>query len=90
VAARHDNVYLEISGHRPARMTTQGFGWEPLIRLGTERLRHRILFGTATWLSPKGPNALATEVVDLVGPDVATDWLHNNAHHLLQPTPQPK
>lgn len=82
-AARHENVYLEISGHRPKRMTSPGFGWEPLVQLGASSLRHRILFGTATWLSPKPVNALADEVAALVGADVATDWLHGNARRLL-------
>jgi predicted TIM-barrel fold metal-dependent hydrolase len=84
VAARHDNVYLDISGHRPSRMATPGFGWEPLITLGSSSLRHRILFGTCSWLSPQPANLLATEVADLVGDDVAADWLHNNTQRLLE------
>jgi hypothetical protein len=84
VAARHPNVYLDISGHRAARMTSPGFGWEPLLKMGTDSLRDRILFGTCTWLSPKPPNVLAAEIADLVGADVATDWLHDNALRMLQ------
>jgi hypothetical protein len=44
--------------------------------LGASSRRHRILFGTCTWLSPEPANLLATEVVGLVGDDVAADWLH--------------
>jgi hypothetical protein len=68
VAARHDNVYLDISGHRPSRMATPGFGWEPLITLGASSLRHRILFGTCTWLTPQPANLLATEITDRRSP----------------------
>jgi hypothetical protein len=71
VAARHDNVYLDISGHRPSRMATPGFGWEPLITLGASSLRHRILFGTCTWLTPQPANLLATEGILDVALDVA-------------------
>jgi predicted TIM-barrel fold metal-dependent hydrolase len=50
-------------------------------------VQHRILFGTATWLSLEPANELAAEVVQLVGPNVAADWLHNNALRLLRATP---
>jgi len=83
VAVRHENVYLDISGHRATRMALSGFGWEPLRKLGAESLRDRVLFGTCSWLSPEPTSVLAAEILDLVGADVAADWLGGNALRLL-------
>ncbi|WP_194905472.1 amidohydrolase family protein [Catenulispora rubra] len=86
IAARHDNVLLEISSHRPSLMTQPGTGWEPLLRYGRGACRSKIMFGTSTWVNPIPIATLAAEVRDLHPGDegaVAHDWLYGNASGLL-------
>jgi uncharacterized protein len=86
VAARHENVLLEISSHRPQHMARPGSGWEPLLHYGRGLSRSKIMFGTSTWVNPVPAATLAAEVraLDLGGEgDVAEDWLHGNAARLL-------
>jgi uncharacterized protein len=74
---RGPDARREPNGHTRLRLG-------PLITSGSSSLRHRILFGTCSWLSPQPANLLATEVIDLVGHDVADDWLHGNTLRLLE------
>lgn len=86
IAARHDNVLLEISSHRPKHMTQPGAGWEPLLHHGRGSCRGKVMFGTSTWVNPLPVATLAAEVRDLHPGDdgaAAHDWLYGNAAGLL-------
>jgi predicted TIM-barrel fold metal-dependent hydrolase len=86
IAARHENVLLEISSHRPKNMAHPGAGWEPLLYYGRGPSRHKIMFGTSTWVNPVPIATLAAEVRALHRGDeeaVTQDWLHGNAARLL-------
>ncbi|MDX3072644.1 amidohydrolase family protein [Streptomyces sp. NPDC088354] len=83
-AARHPGVYLEFSSHRPRRMPAPGSGWAPLLHHATSLARHRVLFGTSTWVNPVPVAVLADELTALRLPsDVTAAWLHGNARALL-------
>jgi hypothetical protein len=81
---RHENVYLEFSTHRPALMTRAGSGWEPLLFQAAGAMRERVLFGSASWVSPKSVADLAQETRALpISPEVAALWLGGNAQRAL-------
>lgn len=84
IAQRHRNVYLEISTHRPERMAQPGSGWEPLLLYGRSTLRHRVLFGSMTWVNAAPVHEVTEQVAALgLGEDITDDWLYGNAARLL-------
>ena len=84
LAWKHENVYLELAAHRPKYMARPGTGWEPLFRFGPNQLRHKVLYGTGSFLLGVPPSQLIAELQDLpLPPEVLTDWLAGNAKSLL-------
>ncbi len=83
-AARHPRVYLEFSSHRARNMASPGSGWEPLLHHARTLARHRVLFGTSTWVNPLPVGVLAAEVEALgLGEEITADWLSGNALRML-------
>jgi len=81
---RHDNVYVEFSSHRPAHMPQAGSGWAPMLLHAKGAMRRRVMFGSASWVSPKSIRQLAEETRGLPAPaDVTRDWLGLNACRAL-------
>ncbi|PJE94905.1 amidohydrolase [Streptomyces carminius] len=85
VAQRQPGVYVDLSTHRPRRMSRPGSGFEPLLAYGATTVRHKVLFGTGgPWVHPVDVPHLAEEVRALrLPPGVAEDWLHDNSARLL-------
>lgn len=89
-AARHRHVYLEFSSHRPRRMAAPGSGWLPLLHHATSLARHRVMFGTSTWVNPTPARTLADEVTTLGLPEpVTSEWLADNALRMLAKAGKP-
>jgi uncharacterized protein len=81
---RHRNVFLEFSTHRPAHMTRVGSMWEPLLAQAAGEIRHRVMFGSANWVTTKTVAQLADETRALpIPPEVAELWLCGNARREL-------
>ena len=84
VASRHDNVMLEFSSHRAKHMPLPGSGWESLLFFAATSLKHKVMFGSSTWVSTVSDEILIDEVRALgLGPEVTENWLHGNARRLL-------
>ncbi|WP_165987595.1 amidohydrolase family protein [Streptomyces sp. YIM 98790] len=85
VAQRQPGVYIDLSTHRPRRMSRPGSGFAPLLAYGGTTVRRKVLFGTGgPWVHPVGVPELAAEVRALDLPQgAAEDWLHGNAARLL-------
>jgi uncharacterized protein len=85
VLQRHPNVYLEISSHRPSEMAMPGSGWEPVLHYATTTIRHKVLFGSLTWVHGLSTGVLAGELNAIGLPaDVTSAWLHDNAARMLR------
>jgi uncharacterized protein len=84
VAWRHENIYLDISAHRPKHMTIPDSGWSPLLYWGNRMLSNRVVFGSTWTLIGMTIKDLADEVRSLPLKDEVTErWLHGNAERLL-------
>ncbi|TCO62110.1 amidohydrolase family protein [Actinocrispum wychmicini] len=84
VLQRQPNVYLEFSAHRPKYMRAAGSGWEPMLNYGRTTARHKIMFGSVTWVHSVPIGILAREVQGLdLGAETERAWLHGNAERLL-------
>jgi uncharacterized protein len=84
VTWRHDNVYVDLSAHRPRTFTRPDSGWTPLLQFGSRQLANRVLFATAWTLLGVPPADLVAEVRDLPLRDsVIDEWLGGNALRLL-------
>jgi predicted TIM-barrel fold metal-dependent hydrolase len=84
VAWRHENVYLDISAHRPKHMTIPDSGWGPLLYWGNRMLSSRVVFGSTWTLIGMTIKDLADEVRGLPLKDAVIEaWLHGNAERLL-------
>jgi hypothetical protein len=80
VLMRHRNVYADLSGHRAKYLSAPGSGWEPLLNYGNTLLRHKVIFGSVTWLHGVPVSTLAEEVRGLpISARTAQAWLHDNA-----------
>jgi predicted TIM-barrel fold metal-dependent hydrolase len=86
IAWRHDNVFIDISAHRPAHMTIEEAGWAPLLYWGNRVLAERVVFGSTWTLMSRSPGELADEVRKLpLKQDVIEKWLFGNAERLFAP-----
>lgn len=84
VTWRHENVYVDLSAHRPRTFTRPGSGWEPLLRYGNRQVADRVLFASTWTLLGVPPADLAAEVRELpLRDDVLDKWLGGNALRLL-------
>ncbi|KAA9160068.1 amidohydrolase [Amycolatopsis acidicola] len=84
VTWRHENVYVDLSAHRPRTFTRPDSGWAPLLRFGNRQLADRVLFASTWTLLGVPPAELAEEVRALPLKDgVAEKWLGGNALRLL-------
>jgi predicted TIM-barrel fold metal-dependent hydrolase len=80
VAWRHENVYLDISAHRPKHFTVAESGWTPLLYYGNRMLSGRVLFASAWTLLGIKPAELVSEVRALpLKNEVIEQWLGGNA-----------
>lgn len=83
VAARHPRVFLEFSSHRPKNIAREP-EWHALRQAARGPLRHKVMFGTSTWVNPYSTRLLAEEMQELdLPPDVLADWLGTNAAQLV-------
>jgi predicted TIM-barrel fold metal-dependent hydrolase len=84
VAWRHENVYLDISAHRPKHMTIAESGWSQLLYWGNRVLSNRVVFGSTWTLMGMSIKDLAAEVRNLpLKDEVIERWLHGNAERLF-------
>lgn len=84
VTWRHENVYVDLSAHRPRTFTRPHSGWERLLQLGNRQLADRVLFASTWTLLGVPPAKLVAEVRDLpLDDDVVEKWLGTNALRLL-------
>lgn len=84
VTWRHENVYVDLSAHRPRTFTRPYSGWERLLQLGNRQLADRVLFASTWTLLGVSPAELVGEVRDLpLKDDVMDKWLGMNALRLL-------
>ncbi|NKQ53194.1 amidohydrolase [Amycolatopsis sp. K13G38] len=84
VTWRHENVYVDLSAHRPRTFTKPDSGWAPLLRFGNRQLADRVLFASTWTLLGVAPAELAAEVRELpLKDEVAEKWLGGNALRLL-------
>ncbi|TCP48522.1 hypothetical protein EV191_11079 [Tamaricihabitans halophyticus] len=81
---RHPHVYLELSTHRPRHMIKPGSGWESLFAHGASSIRHKVLFGSISWVHGRSAPELAHETSEWpITETVRTAWLHDNAAPIL-------
>ncbi|MBI5117384.1 amidohydrolase [Candidatus Poribacteria bacterium] len=87
LAWRHDNLYLDISAHRPKYLATQGSGWEMLLHFGNTTIQDKVLFGS-DWLNlGMHISKVLEEVRSLpLKPSVLDKWLHANAERVFGPS----
>jgi len=84
VTWRHENVYVDLSAHRPRTFTRPDSGWAPLLQFGNRQLADRVLFASTWTLLGIPPADLIAEVRDLPLRDQVLDkWLGGNALRLL-------
>ncbi len=84
LAWRHDNLYLDISAHRPKYLATPGSGWEMLLRFGNSTIQDNVLFG-CDWLNLGMHISKVIEEVRALPlkPAVLDKWLHANAKRVF-------
>ncbi|MFC5950099.1 amidohydrolase family protein [Pseudonocardia lutea] len=84
VTWRHENVYVDLSAHRPRTFTRPNSGWEPLLQFGNRQLADKVLFASTWTLLGVPPADLVAEVRGLpLKDDVMDKWLGGNALRLL-------
>lgn len=83
VARRHENVYIELSGHRPKYFAAENSGWGPLMRFGRSLLKNQVLFGTDWPLLPFERSIQEMRELPLKE-EVIQKWLYDNAAELLK------
>ncbi|MCW0211919.1 MAG: amidohydrolase family protein [Pseudonocardia sp.] len=84
VTWRHENVYVDLSAHRPRTFTRPNSGWESLLQFGNRQLADRVLFASTWTLLGVPPADLVAEVRALpLKDDVMDKWLGGNALRLL-------
>jgi uncharacterized protein len=84
VTWRHNNVYVDLSAHRPRTFTRPDSGWAPLLQFGGRQLANRVLFASTWTLLGVPPADLIAEIRDLPLRDsVIDEWLGGNALRLL-------
>ncbi|MBX3579511.1 MAG: amidohydrolase [Rhizobiaceae bacterium] len=80
VTWRHQNVFLDISAHRPRHFTIPGSGWEPLMQFGPRAIQDKIIFGSTWTLLGTSIRSLIDEIRALpLKSGVADKWLGLNA-----------
>lgn len=83
-AWRHENVFLDLSAHRPKYMAAAGSGWEPLLHFGNSVISSKILFASAWDLLGLHPSEVASEIEALpLRSSVKRLWLLENARDLM-------
>ena len=86
LARKHENLYLELSAHRPKHIALPGTGWEPLLRFGPTTIVDKVLFGSGWFLLGRPPRSVVEEFYRLPLPEpVKASWLGGNAARLLDP-----
>ena len=83
VAARHDNVYLELSSHRPEQLPDR---FRSLYDRTHPVASRRVLFGSASWTQDRTPAELADATTAPAG--CRERWLHDNAARVLDKSTQ--
>ena len=83
VAWRHPNLYIDTAGQRPKYLAMVDLGWGPLLRLGNNLLKERILFATRYPLLPFRRTVEELHQLPLK-PEVKENWLWRNAARLLK------
>jgi uncharacterized protein len=85
VAWRHENVYIDLSTHRPGQFTNPAMGWAPLLHFGDRALADRVVFGSSSHHAGADLGSLINEVRNLPLRDKTIDkWLGLNALTLLE------
>jgi predicted TIM-barrel fold metal-dependent hydrolase len=84
LAWKHENLYLDLSAHRPKYITKQGSGWEMLLHFGNTTIQDKVLFGS-DWLNL---GVHISEVIEEVRslplkPAVIDKWLRENAERVF-------
>ena len=83
-AWRHENLYIDPSGHRWKYLATPNSGWEMLLHFGNSVLQDKILFGTDWPLMPLSLKEIAAEARALpLKPEVMEKWMGGNAARFL-------
>lgn len=84
LAWRHDNLFVDLSAHRPKYVAKPGSGWEMLLHFGNTTIQDKILFGS-DWLNL---GIHISQVIEEVRsfplkPDVVDRWLSENARKVF-------
>lgn len=88
VAARHPNVYIDISAFRPRNIFRAGSGWEQFVYYAAHGLGSKIVLGTTWSMLGMTPQAVLDEAAQAPLPTKVIDgWLGNNAALLLKLEP---
>ncbi len=84
LAWRHDNLYVDLSAHRPKYMPKQGSGWEMLLHFGNTTIQDKVLFGS-DWLNTGIHISKVIEEIRALPlkPEVTEKWLYKNAERAL-------
>ncbi len=84
LAWKYENVWLELSAHRPRYLAEPGTGWEPLLRFGKTTVREKVLWGSGWFLVGRPPATLVAEMGELpIGDEVRAAWMGGNARRLF-------
>ncbi len=84
-AWRHQNLYIDPSGHRWKYLSTPNSGWEMLLHFGNTVLQNKVLFGTDWPLMPLSLAEIAAEARALpLKPEVTEKWMGGNSARLLE------
>lgn len=88
VARRHQNIYIDVSAHRPKYLATPGSGWEMLMQFGNTLLQDKIVFASG-WnnyfsYSKDVVKNVIQEMKSLpLKDEVKEKWLYENAARLF-------
>lgn len=84
LAWNYENIYIDISAHRPKYMEKSGSGWEPLLNYGQTVIRNKVLFGSAWQLMAISQESIIQEILALdLSDETKERWLYKNAAELL-------
>jgi predicted TIM-barrel fold metal-dependent hydrolase len=84
VARRHQNIYIDISSHRPKYIALAGSGFEMLLQFGNTLLQDRIVFASGVGDLGLPLNQIVSEIKSLPLKDNVIDkWLYHNALYLF-------
>ncbi|MEH7380421.1 amidohydrolase family protein [Bacillus sp. JJ1533] len=84
ISWKRNNVYIDISGHRPKYFNKPGSGWEFLLNYGNSVISNKVLFGSTWHLMGLTPEKLINEVQQLPLKEITIEkWLYENAFRIL-------